>query len=212
MVGLFFCFFWDSVYQHIIASACLFSAWNLVAVVTNWHWPEATFQCTLQWANCWVLLTYQWLDMIMIYFSLITQSNMIQCGIEKGVRVIQGPRLSPFSVLPMESFGSLLKSVDLLLIVTFLNLKKIHRLTRETNFIETQIPKYIKNLWHNNICVSLLMHSMIRSRGGSDNHCHIDEVLLYDVQLMKCAGKNVWSLARVRSQALLNSTVVCLHS
>lgn len=71
---------------------------------------------------------------------------MIQCGIEKGVRVIQGPRLSPFSVLPMESFGSLLKSVDLLLIVTFLNLKKIHRLTRETNFIETQIPKYIKNL------------------------------------------------------------------
>lgn len=151
--------------------------------------------------------------MIMIYFSLITQSNMIQCGIGKGVRDIQGPRISPFSAL---SHGAFWQSVEICGPPSHSNIfklkKKIHRLTRETNFIETQISKYIKNLWHNNICASLLMHSMIRSRGGSDNHCHVDEGLLYDVQLMKCAGKSVWSLARVRSQALLNSTVVCLHS
>lgn len=152
--------------------------------------------------------------MIMIYFSLITQSSMIQCGIEKGVRVSQGPRLSPFSAL---CHGAFWQSVEICESPShsniFTNIVSLtHRLTKETYFIETQISKYIKNLWHNNICASLLIHSMIRSRGGSDNRCHIDEMLLYHVQLMKCAGKNVWSLLRGRSQALLNSTVVCLHS
>lgn len=33
------------------------------------------------------------------------------------------------------------------------------------------------------------MQSMTRSRGGSNNCCHFDEVLLYDIQLMKCAKK-----------------------
>ena len=35
---------------------------------------------------------------------------MIQCGIEKGVRVIQGPRLSPFSAL---SHGAFWQSVEI---------------------------------------------------------------------------------------------------
>lgn len=145
----------------------------------------------------------------MIYSSPIIQSNVVSCGVEMGVGSFRDPE--SFSLVhcamdPLTDWWNLwIPSQNDIFLMK--RKKTTSQDYKRNQFYENAVIKiFLKSvIW----CMGFFMRSMARSCGGSNNCCHLDEMLFSKT----CSTWNVqWSICdldRWQSQVLLYSAMVC---